>query len=501
MNEITLDVKIAKTKIDRNIYGHFAEHLGRCIYEGFWVGEDSPIPNTKGIRNDVVGALRKIKVPVLRWPGGCFADEYHWMDGIGDRSKRPTMINTHWGGVIEDNSFGTHEFMELCAQLGCEPYVCGNVGSGTVQEMSQWVEYMNFDGTSPMANLRQAHGREQPWGLKYFGVGNENWGCGGRMTAEYYSDLYRRYGVYSRNYGENKLYRIACGARNDDYHWTEVLMAKAGDERMLNAPYMDGLALHYYTSVRRLPDGNRVGSATQFDEGEWIEIVAKGLFMDELVRKHSTIMDKYDPKKKVAMIVDEWGTWYAVEPGTHPRFLYQQNTMRDAIVAATTFDIFNKHCDRVRMANIAQTVNVLQAMILTDKEQMLLTPSYHVFEMYSVHQNATMVPCDVQSERYAYKEYDVPAISASASVNGEGKLHITLSNANPHKDIGVNLFVRGVKGQGVQGRVLQGSRMNAHNTFDNLREVQPTGFNGAKLNADGLTVTMPKMSVVALEVN
>jgi alpha-N-arabinofuranosidase len=410
------------------------------------------------------------------------------------------MINTHWGGVVEDNSFGTHEFMELCAQLDCEPYVCGNVGSGTVQEMSQWVEYLNFDGVSPMANLRKANGRDEAWGLKYFGVGNENWGCGGRMTAEYYSDLYRRYGVYARNYGENKLYRIACGARNDDYHWTEVMMAKAGDERMLNAPYMDGLALHYYTSVRRLPDGNRVGSATQFDEGEWIEIVAKGLFMDELVRKHSTIMDKYDPHKKVAMVVDEWGTWYAVEPGTHPRFLYQQNTMRDAIVAATTFDIFNKYCDRVRMANIAQTVNVLQAMILTDKEKMLLTPSYHVFEMYSTHQDATMVPCDVQSERYAFGDYDVPAISASASVNGDGKLHITLSNANPHKDIAVELFVRGLKGGQVQGRVLQGSSMNAHNTFDNPNNIRPSAFGEVKLSDDGLALTMPKMSVVALEV-
>ncbi len=501
MNEVTLDVKLAKTKIDRNIYGHFAEHLGRCIYEGFWVGEDSSIPHVNGIRQDVVAALRKIKVPVLRWPGGCFADEYHWMDGIGPRDKRPTMLNTHWGGVVEDNSFGTHEFMELCAQLGCEPYVCGNVGSGTVQEMSQWVEYMNFDGVSPMANLRRQNGRAEPWGITYFGVGNENWGCGGRMTAEFYSDQYRRYALYARNYGDHKLYRIACGARNDDYHWTEVMMAQAGDARLLNAPYMDGLALHYYTSVRRLPDGNRVGSATQFDEAEWIEIIAKGLVMDELVRKHSTIMDKYDPDKKVAMIVDEWGTWYAVEPGTHPRFLYQQNTMRDALVAATTFDIFNKHADRVRMANIAQTVNVLQAMILTDKEKMILTPSYHVFDMYSVHQDATLVPCDVKSERYALNDYDVPAISASASVNDDGKLHITLSNANPHKDIALNLFVRGMKGNQVQGRVLQASAMNSHNTFDRPNTVQPAGFNGAKLNADGLEVTMPKMSVVVLEVS
>jgi alpha-L-arabinofuranosidase len=500
MNDITLDVKLAKTKIDRNIYGHFAEHLGRCIYEGLWVGEDSPIANLNCIRTDVVEALRKLKIPVLRWPGGCFADEYHWMDGIGPRDKRPTMINTHWGGVVENNHFGTHEFMELCAQLNCEPYICGNVGSGTVQEMSQWVEYVTFDGKSPMADLRAANGHPEAWKLKYLGVGNENWGCGGRMTAEYYSDLYRRYGVYARNYGENKLYRIACGARNDDYHWTEVLMAKAGDARMLNAPYMDGLALHYYTSVRRLPDGTRVGSATQFEEDQWIEIIAKGLFMDELVRKHSTIMDKYDPDKKVAMIVDEWGTWYAVEPGTHPRFLYQQNTIRDAIVAATTLDIFNKHADRVRMANIAQTVNVLQAMVLTQQEKMLLTPSYHVFEMYAVHQDATLVPCDVESERYEFGDYCVPAVSASASIDANGKLHVTLSNANPHRDIAVNLFVHGMKGSQVQGRVLQGNSMNAHNTFEKPNEVQPKAFNGAEIGADGLEVLMPKMSVVALEV-
>jgi alpha-N-arabinofuranosidase len=501
MNEITLDVRLAKTKIDPNIYGHFSEHLGRCIYEGYWVGEDSQIPNVRGIRKDVVQALRKIKVPVMRWPGGCFADEYHWMDGIGPREKRPTMINTHWGGVVENNAFGTHEFMDLCDQLGCEPYICGNVGSGTVQEMSQWVEYVTFDGKSPMGDLRRAHGRSEPWKLKYFGVGNENWGCGGRMTAEYYADEYRRYGLYARNYGDNKLYRIACGARNDDYHWTEVLMEKAGQETLLGGRYMDGLALHYYTSVKRLPDGSRVGSATQFDEAEWIEIVSKGLFMDELVRRHATIMDKYDPAKKVAMIVDEWGTWYAVEPGTHPRFLYQQNTMRDAIVAATTLDIFNKYCDRVRMANIAQTINVLQAMILTQGEKMLLTPSYHVFEMYAAHQDAAMAPVDVQSERYEHAGYSVPAVSASASVDAEGKLHITLSNANPNQDIPVKAFVRGMKASQVIGRVLRANEMNAHNTFEAPNAVQPAAFSGAHLSGEGLEITMPKMSVVALEVS
>jgi alpha-N-arabinofuranosidase len=500
MNEITLDVKIAKTTIDRNIYGHFSEHLGRCIYEGFWVGEDSPIPNVRGIRSDVVAALRRIKAPVLRWPGGCFADEYHWMDGVGPREQRPTMINTHWGGVVENNHFGTHEFMDLCDQLGCEPYICGNVGSGTVQEMSQWVEYVTFDGKSPMTDLRRAHGRSEPWRLKYFGVGNENWGCGGRMTPEYYADLYRRYALYTRDYGDNKLYRIACGARNDDYHWTEVMMAKAGSDQLPGGPYMDGLALHYYTSVRRLPDGSREGSATVFDEAGWIEIVSKAFFMDELVRKHGTIMDKYDPDKKVAMIVDEWGTWYAVEPGTHPRFLYQQNTMRDAIAAAVTLDIFNNHADRVRMANIAQTVNVLQALVLTQHEKMLLTPTYHVFDLYAAHQDATLVPVDVQSERYQHAGYSVPAISASASVSDEGKLHLTASNANPHKDIAVSVFIRGLKGCAVEGRALHAAAMNAHNTFEQPDVVKPQPFNGARLAAEGVEFVIPKMSVIALDV-
>ena len=499
MNEITLDAKIAKTTIDRNIYGHFSEHLGRCIYEGFWVGEESTIPNVRGIRADVVSALRKIKVPVLRWPGGCFADEYHWMDGIGPRENRPTMINTHWGGVVENNSFGTHEFMDLCAQLDCEPYICGNVGSGTVQEMSQWVEYMTFDGKSPMTDLRTENGRADPWSMKYFGVGNENWGCGGRMRAEYYADLYRRYGLYARDYGDNKLYRIACGPRNDDYHWTEVMMEQAGQSR-LRGPDMDGLALHYYTSVKRLPDGTREGSATEFDEAGWIEIIAKGLMMDELVRRHSTIMDKYDPEQHVALIVDEWGTWFAVEPGTHPRFLYQQNTMRDAIVAATTLDIFNNHCDRVRMANIAQTVNVLQAMILTDKEKMLLTPTYHVFEMYSVHQDALMVPVDIQCDDYAHGDYSVPTISASASIDDTGKLHLTLSNTNPHADVDVSVFVRGLETSTVTGRVLQSNAMHAHNTFEAPDVVQPGLFDGAQITADGLEVRMPKRSVAVLEI-
>ncbi|NQT19985.1 MAG: alpha-N-arabinofuranosidase, partial [Planctomycetes bacterium] len=322
MNRIVINTDIGEHKIDRHIYGHFSEHLGRCIYDGYWVGEDSPIPNERGIRKDIVKALKTAKTPNLRWPGGCFADEYHWMDGIGPREERPTMINTHWGGVTENNHFGTHEFLDLCEQIGCEPYICGNVGSGTVQEMSQWVEYVNFDGVSPMANLRRENGRDKPWDVKFWGVGNENWGCGGNMRPEYYADLVRRYGCYCRNYPNRKLYKIACGANGANYEWTDTLMRQAGYA-------IDGLALHYYCG-----SGKDSRSATQFKEIDWFDQLKKAWFMDELLVKHSAIMDRHDPEKRIALIVDEWGAWHAVEPGTNPGFLYQQNSLRDALVAA-----------------------------------------------------------------------------------------------------------------------------------------------------------------------
>jgi alpha-N-arabinofuranosidase len=345
--------------INRNVYGHFAEHLGRCIYEGLWVGEDSPIPNTKGYRNDVIAALKNLQVPVLRWPGGCFADEYHWRDGIGPREKRPAMINTHWGGVVENNHFGTHEFLDFCELMGIEPYVCVNVGSGTVQEEMEWIEYMTSDANSPIANLRRANGREEPWKVHYVAVGNESWGCGGNMTPQFYADNYRRYNTFVKNYGGNRIQRIAGGPNDFNYEWTETLMKSA-------AKQMNGLSLHYYTRTGK--GWPPKGSATEFGETEWMSVLANTLKMEELVTNHSAIMDKYDPQKKVALVVDEWGTWYEKTPGSRQGFLEQQNSLRDALVAALNLHIFQAHADRVTMANIAQFINVLQAMILTDRE-------------------------------------------------------------------------------------------------------------------------------------
>ncbi len=473
--------------INKEIYGHFSEHLGRCIYEGIYVGEDSEIPNTNGMRNDVVEALKEMEIPVLRWPGGCFADEYHWQDGIGPKETRKRMINTHWGGVVEDNSFGTHEFFELCDQLGCEPYINGNVGSGTVREMSEWIEYMTFDGESPMANLRAENGRKEPWKVKYFGVGNENWGCGGNMTPEYYANTYRRFQTYCRNYGDNQLYKIACGPDGANYEWTDKLMSIIGDR------FADAISLHYYT----VPGGwDEKGKALVFDEKGYYETIEATLRIEPMIDRHLEIMSKYDPEHKVKLIVDEWGTWFDVEDGTNPGFLYQQNTMRDAMVAALNLNIFNRRCDRISMANIAQVVNVLQAVILTEGAKIVKTPTYHVFEMYKRHQNSTLVDCFVDSPVEECEGYKIPLVSSSASVNEEGELTITLANASLNEEIEVSTKVVG-EFSSVCGRVLTG-KMDDHNTFENAEVVKPVDFDGASLDGDTLTVKLPTCSVVTL---
>ncbi|HWA27275.1 MAG TPA: alpha-N-arabinofuranosidase [Lacunisphaera sp.] len=491
---LALDATKPGAVINKNIYGQFSEHLGHCIYEGIWVGPDSPIPNTKGYRNDVLAALKTLQVPQLRWPGGCFADEYHWRDGIGPREQRPSMFNSHWGGVVENNHFGTHEFLDLCEMLNIEPYICLNVGSGSVQEAMEWVEYMTSPASSPMANLRRTNGRDQPWKVPYLAIGNESWGCGGNMTPEFYSDNYRRYNTFVKNYvpGDgNRIQRIACGANGENYNWTEVLMKNVPGRQM------NGLAFHYYT----LPSGSwqgSKGSATNFDDAEYIRTLRNTLKMEELIAKHGAIMDKYDPQKKVGMVIDEWGIWTDVEPGTNRGFLYQQNSLRDAILAAINLHLFQAHADRITMANIAQMVNVLQAMILTDKEKMLLTPTYHVFEMFKVHQGATSLPLTLTTPDYAVGDVKIPAVSASASKDKDGKIHVSLSNANPNAAIMVTATLTGVTAKAVSGRVLTAPAINSHNTFAAPDLVKPVAFDGAKLTGNTLTITLPAKSVVVL---
>ncbi|WP_406674653.1 alpha-L-arabinofuranosidase C-terminal domain-containing protein [Nonomuraea sp. N2-4H] len=496
-----INVDVPGPVISRHLYGHFAEHLGRCIYGGFYVGEDSDLPNEGGIRLDVVEALRALNIPNLRWPGGCFADEYHWMDGIGPKESRPVMVNTHWGNVEENNHFGTHEFMALCELLGAEPYISGNVGSGTVREMSDWVEYLTREGDSPMVRLRKANGREKPWRVRFWGLGNEAWGCGGNMSAQQYAAEARRFGTYCRDHGDNKLYRIAAGANGADYAWTETLMKQLGELGCAYrpAPFMQALSFHYYTIPGTWQDK---GSATEFGVDDHYRTMVQAARVDELITGHSNVMDCYDPGKNVGLVLDEWGTWWNVEPGTNPGFLYQQNTLRDALVASLHFDVFHKHADRLVMANIAQTVNVLQAMILTDPDSgaLVRTPTYHVFEMNKGHQDAASLRVDLPGGLPARQVdgTELRTVSLSAS-RKDGRLLVSLSNVDAGEAADVELDLRGGAIAEPRARILTAGELRAHNTPDAPEAVAPRPHEQVTATASGLRVHLPAHSFVTVE--
>jgi len=489
-NQIIINVDRGKETISKFIYGHFAEHLGHGIYGGIYVGENSAIPNTRGIRNDVVEALKEINPAVVRWPGGCFADTYHWKDGIGPKDQRPSIVNTTWGGVTEDNSFGTHEFLDFCEQIGAEPYICVNVGSGTVQEASEWVEYVNSDAKSPMTELRKKNGREKPWDVKFWAVGNESWGCGGNMTPDYYSDLFKRFSTYMRGRG---LYRVASGGTDPDFDWTETVLKKTQRFRNL----IQGYSFHYYTFCHGWNDKT---SATQFNENDWFYTMKNTLVMEERLDKHITLMDEYDPQNRIGIMADEWGNWFTVEPGTNPGFLFQQNTLRDAVTAGLYLNIFNNHARRVKMANIAQMVNVLQAMILTKDDLIVKTPSFYVFKMYKVHQDATLLPINVTCEDYTYDNMNLPSVSASASKDKEGRIHISLTNIDPHKDKNVEIDLRGSDNlSSASGEIITAPHENDYNDFGQPEKVNIQKFSSFSIQNNILKVDLPSKSVVTIE--
>ncbi|MCF2949613.1 alpha-N-arabinofuranosidase [Paraglaciecola aquimarina] len=490
--DVTVNIHVDKpaSKINRNIYGQFMEHLGRGIYEGIWVGENSEIPNTNGYRNDVLAALKELQVPLLRWPGGCFADEYHWQDGIGPKEERAKRVNTTWGGVIDDNRFGTHEFLDLAEMLNAEVYVNGNLGTGTPTEMAQWLEYMTSDSDSTLANQRRANGRDKPWRIDHFAIGNEAWGCGGNMTPEYYTDLYKHYATFAKTPHDNTPLFIASGGQNAQTDWTETLIKakKTGVK-------MDAISHHYYT----LPTGDwgKKGAALDFPESEWLSTMVNTVKIEKFLMDNIAIMDKYDPEAKVAFNVDEWGTWFDVSEG-EPGFLYQQNSLRDAIVAAVNLNIFHKYAKRVQMSNIAQMINVLQAMILTDKEKMLLTPTYHVFKMHVPFQDASYLPLTLKNNgKYGEGENSVDKISASAAVTKTGEQWLTLVNLDPNKAETIRLDG---KYQGVKGQILTDVKMDAHNTFDKPNNLAPRQFE-VKASNDNFAFELPAKSVIVVKLN
>lgn len=506
MFKLIIDADQGKQTISRHLYGHFAEHLGRCVYDGLWVGETSAIPNIRGWRKDLIDALQAIGVPNLRWPGGSFADTYHWRDGVGPRGERPTMLNVHWGGVVEDNSVGTHEFLDFCSLLGAEPYLAGNLGSGTVREMSDWLEYLTMPCSasgpdSPMAGLRKANGRSAPWATKYFGIGNENWGTGGNMTAAYYANEYRRYATYCRHHMPGqKLYKIACGL-NDE--WNELLLREA-------AAHMDGLSVHYYTWPGAW---GTLGSATEFGVEDWKLTLQKAANIEPFISSTKTLLDRYDPAKRIGIVMDEWGTWYDAEPGSRPGFLYQQNTLRDALVAGVTLNIFNNHADRLHLANLAQAVNVLQALALTEGAQLVLTPTYHVFDLYRPHHDATLLPTVLECEQYVPSRNvggnpgapglsnamrALPQLSASASRNAQGQIHLTLCNLHHQEPAEVECVLHGASVSTARARELSGDTLNAMNTFTSPTRVVPRAVGGVRAAGGKCFVEVEARSILSV---
>jgi alpha-L-arabinofuranosidase len=491
-NSITLQTGQAKTQISKHIYGHFAEHLGRCIYDGLYVGtENTTIAHTNGVRNDVVSALQTLKIPNLRWPGGCFADTYHWKEAIGPKHLRKPIENMSWGNIREDNSFGTDEFLNLCELLGAEPYLAVNMNSGSVQEAVEWVQYTNHaNATSYLTDMREKNGRAKPWHVKYWGIGNESWDCGGSMTVEHYTNLYRQYATAMTNYGNTqKMFRIAVGPGTPDYAWTEYLM------KNIPLKLIEGISIHHYSVI----DWGKKGSASKFTNEEYFKTMQQAWRIEEFVRKNSEVMDKYDPEKKVALIVDEWGGWYETDPEGKGA-LYQQNTMRDAMIAGLTLNIFNNHADRVRMANLAQIVNVLQAVILTREEKIILTPTYHVMEMYNVHQDALLIPIKLTTTDFVLGDQRLPAVSASASKDKTGKMHITLTNIDDTKTQEVEISVGDFKAKNISGRILTSANVQDHNTFEHPVNIAPQAFKKAKLEKGNIAVSLPPNSVVVLMV-
>jgi alpha-N-arabinofuranosidase len=467
--KITVFLEEASVEIRKELYGHFSEHLGACIDEGIWVGKTSKIPNIDGMRRDVIDALRKLNPPVLRWPGGCYADDYHWTDGIGPRESRPRRVNIWWGQNIECNHFGTHEFIRLCELIGAQPYLAGNLGSGTVREMRDWVEYCNFAGDSTLARQRSDNGSPYPFNVKYWGAGNENWGCGGNFNPEDYAIEYRRYATYLRDFGENKLFLIACGPNGNNHEWTRRFFQKFGRPDPFGNARLHGWAAHYYCGT--------AGTALQYSTDQWYELLHKAIYIETLIKEQRALLDELSPHQKIGLIIDEWGTWHPAVPGQDPRYLWQQqSTMRDALVAALSLDIFNNHAEKLTMTNIAQVANVLQSLVLTKGEKLLLTPTYHIYDLYQSHQGAMRVRTEIESDAISFavgsERRSIAALHGSASIK-QGML--TLSVVNTHASLPVEAtidFGNACIGD-VQVSLLAADDITAHNTFDEVDRVRP----------------------------
>jgi alpha-N-arabinofuranosidase len=501
---ISVDTERSGPTIDPNIYGQFVEHLGRGVYEGIWVGPDSSVPNVRGIRSDVVAALRRVRVPVIRWPGGCFADGYHWADGIGPAAQRPRGLNAAWDKSPETNAFGTHEYMDFLDQIGAKAFVSINVGSGSVREADDWMRYMTAPADSQPGQARAANGHAAPWAVPFIGVGNESWGCGGNMTADTYATAFRHYAAFLRNYSGERAKLIAVGADTDDYDWTDRVMKEAMKWRpnptplayTTDRPLLWGLSLHFYSFAGN--DWRNKGRNIGFGTDQWATALARANLTDELIRRHAAIMDRYDPEKRVAIAVDEWGAWFDSEKDA-PSQLYLESTLRDAVIAGLSLNIFNRHADRVKMANVAQMVNVIQSLILTDGAKMVVTPTYHVFDMFKVHQGATLVPVDVQAPDYVEGAIRLPGLSVSGSKDGTGTLHLTIVNLDPTQQRSVTVALKGGNWRKASAQTLTADRIDTRIRFDAPDPFVPKTLR-VHLASGELSLAVPSKSVTLVEI-
>ncbi|MDR3702576.1 MAG: alpha-L-arabinofuranosidase C-terminal domain-containing protein [Candidatus Sulfopaludibacter sp.] len=460
-------------------HSHFAEHLGSCVYGGLWVGRNSPIPNIDGYRKDAVTYLKELGIPVLRWPGGCFADDYHWRDGIGPYGKRPKRVNLHWGGYVEDNSFGIHEFMGLCKLIGAEPYIAGNVGSGSPDELRNWVEYCNHPGGSTLSDERIANGAREPFNIRYWGVGNENWGCGGPMTPEHYGEMYRIFTNYMRTFGGTQLFLVACGPNGNDMRWSRNLLSTIGAGRLPN-----GWSTHFYEGGDLAP--------TKFTTDAMYKQFRVFPNVEQCIVAQRALLDSYDPRRRCGVILDEWGVWDQMVPAEERSNgrLWQQSTMRSAVGAGLGLNIFNRLADKLYMANIAQMVNVLQSILLTDGPEgknTVRTSTYYAFQLFKAHRSNMAVKVETESS-------DPLSLSMSASKSAS-ELVVSFVNPSATADLEVDCTVRGFPARSGTARILHSADLNACNTFENPDALAPKAHNVA-VEGGRVRLEAPALSVI-----
>jgi alpha-N-arabinofuranosidase len=473
------------------LYGHFAEHIGGVIYDGIWVGEDSAVPNLGGIRKSLVDWMKRLRPAVIRWPGGCFADGYHWRDGIGEREKRPRRYG-RWTDVTEPNHFGSHEFIRFCRLVDAQPYMAANVGTGTPEEFQSWVEYCNAPaGLTTLADERAANGAPDPLGIRYWGVGNESWGCGGKFTPEDYCTDYRKFATWVPGYGV-PLYLIASGPNGNDPNWTARFFQKWVDYE--RAP-LHGWSPHYYCGT--------AGEALQFSTDQWYELLARAKEMEKLISDQWAVMGKFDPQRKVRLVIDEWGAWH--KPGTeiNKRHLFEQmGCLRDALVAALTLDTFNRHADKMAMANVAQLINNLHSLFLADGDRFVATPNFYVFEMYKPHQGATAVRVNVEAPAVEFRvgsdRRQLFGLAGSASVR-EKAMTLTLVNPHDSEPVAAAVNLKGGAARAARRTVLTHAQANAHNTFERPNElVSQSG--DVEVSGAAFTLELPPKSIARWDI-